>query len=143
MSEKQLREMIDTASGFVDEMMKEEGHVEATWHAVREDGTPLFIPGPPIKDKDDLALVMRSLFKMQRVVRYVFWDEAWMVEGRSQPGESGAEIIKRVGPASEHPERIEIVLITGEDADSGVSLSGKRVIIRPPGGKPHLGPLVV
>ena len=78
-----------------------------------------------------------ALFDLADVVRYVFIDEAWTLKRMIRPDEE--EKIYREG-LSKHPERVEVVMIQGEDRDYG-QIAAHRNIIRPAKGKPYLGPL--
>jgi hypothetical protein len=138
MSEAQLRAMIDLVSEAAERRFKECGYVAPVWYAITADGEQLAMT-PPTPDKDFNAVLIRAAFEAADVVRYVFIDEAWTL---SKPiGDLDLEKVEREG-LSKHPDRVEVVLITGEDIDAG-QIMGHRAIIRPKGGKPHLGPLVM
>jgi hypothetical protein len=46
------------------------------------------------------------------------------------------------GTLADHPDRVEIVILSGEDETAGWC-TARRVIIRPQHGKPYLGPLEI
>jgi hypothetical protein len=137
MSEKQLRDLIEFASRFCDRHFADHGVIYPLWHAVTSKGETL-IERPACDDKDLSVAMIRALFDLADVVRYVFIDEAWTLSRLIQPNEE--EKIYREG-LSKHPERVEIVMIQGEDRECG-QLMVHRNIIRPPKGKPYLGPLL-
>jgi hypothetical protein len=136
MSEKQLRELIAFASGQCDKLFAREGIIYPMWHAITSTGETL-IETPPFDNKDLAVAMIRALFDLRDVVRYVFVDEAWTLSRMLQPNEE--EKAYREGLAN-HPDRIEIVMISGEDHECG-QLMVHRNIIRPAKGKPYLCPL--
>ncbi len=71
------------------------------------------------------------------VVRYIYIGETWTLDRMIERSEEAA--ILRDGLAN-HPERVEIVQLQGEDDECG-QIMGQRRIIRPESGRPYLGPL--
>jgi hypothetical protein len=136
MSEKQLRDMIAFASVQCDRIFATTGVLHPLWHAVTSSGETL-IETPPFNDKDMAVAMIRALFDLKDVVRYVFVDEAWTLLKMVQPDEM--KVIEREG-LSKHPERVEIVMIQGEDSEYGQIVT-HREIIRPAKGKAYLGPI--
>jgi hypothetical protein len=136
MSEKQLRDLIMFASDFCDRQFAAKGIVYPLWHAVTSSGEQ-FYETSPLQDKDLAVAMIRALFDLRDVVRYVFIDEAWTLNRMLQPGEE--EKVRRDG-LSKHPDRMEVVMISGEDHECG-QMMVHRNIIRPAKGKPYLGPL--
>jgi hypothetical protein len=108
------------------------------WHAVTAKGDNLIQPHPVLFDKDAAMEMIRLWFNLMDVIRYVYISEAWTLE---RPDISEAELAKidREGLAN-HPDRIEVVQIQGEDSEYG-QIVAHRLIIRPRTDKPHLGPL--
>jgi hypothetical protein len=80
---------------------------------------------------------MRSLLHVLGAIRYVFINEAWVVELKADEL-AEVERLNRDG-VNTHPRRVEIVMFSGED--QGGELLGRRRIERPFNGKPYLGPL--
>jgi hypothetical protein len=136
MSEKQLRELLAFTSGQCDKIFARNGVIYPMWHAVTSTGES-FIETPPFDDKDLAVAMIRALFDLKDVVRYVFVDEAWTLNRMIRPEED--ENIRREGIAN-HPDRVEVVMIQGEDRDCG-QIMLHRDVIRPAKGKPYLGPL--
>jgi hypothetical protein len=136
MSEQQLRELIAFASDFCDRMFAAKGVIYPMWHAVTSSGEQ-FVETTTFDDKDLSVAMIRALFDIRDVVRYVFMDEAWTLSRLIRPDEEA--MIQREG-LSKHPDRVEVVMLSGEDRDCG-QLMVHRNIIRPPKGKPYLGPL--
>jgi hypothetical protein len=136
MSEKQLREMLAFTSGQCDKIFARTGVIYPMWHAITSAGETI-IERPAFGDKDFAVAMIRALFDLKDVVRYVFVDEAWTLNRMVRPDED--EKIRREGIAN-HPDRVEVLMIQGEDRECG-QIMLHRNIIRPASGKPYLGPL--
>jgi hypothetical protein len=78
---------------------------------------------------------------LNNIDRYVFMDEAWIVDDRR--GQIGLDVekIKREG-VKNHPDRREVVMFSAENR-RGERLTAKRYILRPEIGKPTLAPLEI
>jgi hypothetical protein len=137
MSEKQLRQMFDRASQFCDAHFASRGEIAPMWHAVTSTDEHLIEAHPTFLGKDLAMVMIRVFFKATDVVRYVYIGEAWTLSRLIEPGEE--EAIMRDG-LENHPDRIEIVQLQGEDNECG-QIMGQRRIIRPESGRPCLGPL--
>ncbi|RXG91607.1 hypothetical protein [Bradyrhizobium zhanjiangense] len=137
MSERQLRKMIDLASDFCDRTFDVKGEIAPSWHAITATGDRIIEPHPMFFGKDLAAALIRALFDLRDVVRYVYVGEAWTLNRIIRPEEQ--EEIFRKG-ISEHPDRVEVVQIQGEDSQYGQIIAARN-IIRPEGRKPYLGPL--
>ena len=137
MSEQELRDMFSYASEWADQQFRRTGRVVGMWHAVPSSGD-MFVMLKPHPDKDIGVAMIRALFDLRDVVRYIFVDEAWMLI--KQPALSAEELesAKR-GMIWDHPDRIEVVMFSGEDAACG-QIMARRRIFRPEKGKPYLGP---
>jgi hypothetical protein len=139
MSRKQLDQLIERASAFADDAMKQTGEVAPIWHMVTAKGETIIELTPP-GDRDCALMILRTLMELMDVVRYVHISEGWM-RGRDKPiSDEEMERIKRHGVRND-PKRIEVVLIAAEDYEAGYVMT-TREIIRPKKGKPYLGPLV-
>jgi hypothetical protein len=136
MSEKQLREMVDGASDWALKCFKQEGAVAQVWFAVTAGGDRFAVPSPVPGNPDLSVIMIRALFELRDVVRYVFVSEAWTVL-TSDLGD--VEKARRFGARS-HPDRVEVVALSGEDQESR-QLTARRRIIRPQKAKAYLGPL--
>jgi len=131
-----LREFVETASRNIDTIFRRTGRIRPMVHCVTRDGDELIFPSTG-EDKDTFALMMRALFELRDVVRYVMMDEAWMVEAGNDEAVM-REAIKHGATAS--PARVEIVMFSAEDHAEG-QLMAFRKIIRPEGKLPYLDPL--
>lgn len=138
-SDDRLHALITTADKIASVLFVSTGSFRATWHSVTDTGEHRIVPSP-MADKEMSVRLMRAYFRVHRVVRYVFIDEAWSV--MVPPDTSKAEIsnLMRQG-LSEHPDRVEMLMYQAEDQRG--ELTGHRVITRPSGTWPRLGPLEV
>ncbi|TYL87461.1 hypothetical protein [Bradyrhizobium cytisi] len=137
MSERELRKMLDCASAFCERHFAAKGEIAPMWHAVTSDGRTLIEAHPVELGKDLAAAMIRTFFDLRDVVRYVYIGEAWTLNRMIRPEEH--EELFRKG-LSQHPDRVEVVQLQGEDRDYGQIIMS-RDIIRPNKGKPYLGPL--
>jgi len=140
-----LHEFITGCSDAAAKVFHLRGHLSPMWHAVTRAGEHLMTPSPS-DDKDTAVALMRAMFELSDVVRYVFIDEAWQVEVARRPGEDVDALTARSrklgGSLKDHPDRVEIVVLNGEDEIAGICVA-RRVIHRPPHGKAYLGPLEI
>jgi hypothetical protein len=141
MSEQELRELLHHASGFAEKMIARKGELSPMWHAIRANGEQ-FIEPHPMMEKDMANALIRAQFDLLDVVRYIYMGEAWTLVRQAGLPSSAAELasIKSDG-ISKHPDRVEVVMIQGEDKDAGQFMA-LREIIRT-GNKVKLGPLEI
>ena len=139
----ELRTMIEVASRLVEKRFRQTGRILRLYHAV--DATGEFVVPRLSNDKDIDAMFVRALFEQRKVVRYILIDEAWVLDRkRGGPNAIPAaemEWINQHG-LEHHPDRREIVLISGEDK-SGERLIGQRFILRPEHSRATLSPLEI
>jgi hypothetical protein len=110
------------------------------YHAVTEGGEELVF-SPPAPDKDTSVAMVRALFVIRKVVRYVFIDEAWLLEAKG--GLDPADLLRAARKGiSGHPDRREVLLLNAEDRHGG-HIMGRRYILRPEHGKPKLSPMTI
>lgn len=138
-----LRTLIEASSELAEERMAADGEVTPVWRAFDADGRFYIIPSPPLDDKDAMMAVMRRIFAKLKIVRVVFTNEAWYVAAQGTDfAKLEAWLATHDDSIEDYPDRREIVMFHGEDAD-GLTLDGMRTIIRSGGGKPTLGPLEI
>lgn len=137
MSESELRRMLNYASEFCEHHFTKKGEIAPMWHAITSCGETIIEQHPVHLGKDMAAAMIRMFFDLRDVVRYVYIGEAWTLERMIRPEEQ--EEIFRKG-ISEHPDRVEVVQLQGEDREYGQIIASRK-IIRPKTGKPSLGPL--
>lgn len=137
-----FRDFIDKASADIDRVFRNTGAIRPMWHAVALDGEELVFPAPS-PDKDTAVAMVRALFELRDVVRYVFIDEAWMVGAFGDDvtdAKREAARLAAITGATASPDREEVVMFAADDRDEG-SLMACRKIIRPSRGRAKLGPL--
>ena len=134
-----LRELVKKWSQFAEMHFERTGAMRPMWYAESADGEGFVIDQPNIS-KDMAAAMVRALFRASNAVRCVFMDEAWSVKL------SEADMAKfdahrdAGGDVENYPGRQEVIAFMAEDVGLGNVLA-HRLIIRPKGGKAHLGPL--
>jgi hypothetical protein len=138
-SERELRRMLDHASAFCEKQFALRGEIAPMWHAITSTGETLIEPHPVQLGKDLAASLIRAWFDARDVIRYVYIGEAWTLHRMIKPEEQ-AEIFRK--GLSEHPDRVEVVQLQGEDREYG-QIIASRNIIRPKIGKPYLGPMLM
>lgn len=140
-----LQEFVTDCSEAAAKVFHLRGQLSPMWHAVTRAGEYLMISSPH-PDKDTVAALMRALFELRDVTRYVFIDEAWQLDVKRRPGEDVEALTARVrnfgGTVQGHPDRVEVLMSSGEDETAGM-VTARRVIIRPQHGKAFLGPLEI
>lgn len=141
-----LQEFIVGCSYTAAKVFQLRGKLSPMWHAITRDGQHLMVPSPH-PDKDAAVTLMRALFELRDVVRYVLINEAWTVEVEQRwPGEEVEALNERSrqlgGILADHPDRVEVLMLIGEDETAGLC-TARRVIHRPPNAKPYLGPLEI
>lgn len=136
----ELQKLISTASESIEKIFRKQGGLAPMYHAVKRNGTALIVPAMS-DDKDEGVAMIKALFVIEDVVRYVFIDEAWILgfdESGSNPKPDMARI-RREG-LRDHPDRREVVMFAAENLD-GDFVAARRFILRPEHGKPSLSPL--
>jgi hypothetical protein len=135
---KTLKDFIEKASENASQIFNRTGQILPMVHAVTRNGDHVIMQMPP-GDKDTSIATVRAWFVLNDVVRYVFIDEAWILETADESTIKALQTAKR--SVSQHPQRKEILLLSGEDEKEG-HLQIRRYIIRGKG-KPQLGPVEI
>lgn len=135
-----LHELVETAAAAAEKQFLAQGHFSPIWHMVTADGEHLF-SGPISRDKDTQVAMIKALMIIKNVVRYVFIDEAWILEHKGGIDQAELNRAYENGIAN-HPDRKEILMFTGEDQNLGMVMA-RCDIIRKGGRKVRLGPLVI
>lgn len=136
--------VFERGKDFAQRMMDETGHIYLALFAHSADGKVLACPlndawGGPTFMRDIAILTVKAEMKKHKSLCYVVLSEAWMVAtpvmGKS---ESMGEAVKRIGkPPSEHPDRIEVVVVAAGDA-TGMKSGLWRIMRKPSGAFSHL-----
>lgn len=140
-----LREFVETASINVERIFRKTGVIRPMIHCVTRDGQELIFPAALHPDKDVATVMLRALFEIRDVVRYLMIDEAWIVAALGKdatPEQLAAVREAAITGAKASPARVEVVMLCSEDHVEG-QLMGRREIVRPAGRRPHLGPLQI
>ena len=129
MSERQLRELMQFASKFCTKVFARSGFVAPLWHAVKRDGQHFVELHPQQLGKDLAAILIRAQFDIADVVRYIYIGEAWTVDTRqTKSDQHGVMAAARAGRLHEHPDRVEIVQLQGEDHEAGQIMAQRRIL---------------
>jgi hypothetical protein len=112
-----------------------DGVLEPMWFAETKDDDK-FAFSAIWDDKDTQMELVREVFKLRDVVRYIFIDEAWAVYADLKEAPE-VERLAAAGQLSTHAKRREIVVFTGEDEFG--EMSAERPIIRPKDAPAYLG----
>ena len=133
-----LKSMIEFASAQAEKLFRAQRVIYPLYHAITATGETAIL-NPPPGDKDLSVALMKAWMQLNDVDRYVFMDEAWIVDDRR--GQLGLDIekVRRTG-IKNHPDRREIVMFSAENR-RGEQLTAKRFILRPEIGNAKLAPL--
>lgn len=141
MIDPQLNDLLEHASMFVEKAFKHQGVIHPLWIAVDRSGGQVVVPPPvpftTVASKDYATMVVRAMFEVTGVTRYVFVAESWLLAG---PG-IDLEHDQQHG-ISRHPDRQEVINMMAESETAGLVMAWRH-IIRPAKGKAKLGPLVI
>jgi hypothetical protein len=135
-----LRRLIEKASDAAERTFLSTGSFPPMWHMMTAEGDDLFI-GATLADKNMAVALIKAMMILHNVVRYVFIDEAWLLDRSGAVDPAELKRLNRDG-LEHHPERQEVLMFMAEDQSAG-ALTGRRAIIRAPGRKARLGPLII
>jgi len=135
-----LTALIEFASKNVVKIFKRTGVIYPMYHAIDTHGEHKILT-PQSEDKDVGVAMVKVWFALNDIEKYVFVDEAYILDNRR--GQSGLDMekIQREGIRN-HPDRREIVMLSAENR-RGKMLTARHFILRPEVGKPTLSPLVI
>ena len=136
-----LRGFVEHASNTLEKVFVKTGIINPMFHVIQRNGKEFALPGNLSDDKDMMCAIARKAFEMCDVVRYLYVDEAWIVEAIGPEAERIVRETVRMG-ARNHPLRKEVIMLSAEDEDEG-QLLARRLIIRPATGPAYLGPLEI
>jgi hypothetical protein len=126
-----MAELIELASKMVEHRFDKSGQVEPRYIAVTAAGQVFIVPPPPC-DRQTATNLVRELFVEHDVVAYVYFDEAYIAEGKT----------KEEAFAGLDRQQHEAVVISAESEREGQRFA-LRKIVRPTGRKAYLEPLVI
>ncbi len=134
-----LAKLIKTASDSVEKIFHDTGVIYPMYHSITTKGEHSVFPAPTeFRDKDLSVAMVKALFAITDVERFVYFDEAWILESKEN---IDLDKINREG-LKNHPDRREAVIFSAE-ARNGEMLTAKRFILRPEVGKAKLSPLKI
>jgi hypothetical protein len=135
-----LRSLIEFASKQAEKIFRIQGAIHPMYHAIKADGQQIIFNAPD-DDKDVSVAITMAAFELENVDRYVFIDEAWVVDTRGTDQDLDMDYVNRYG-LRDHPDRREVVTFFAENR-RGERMQGTRYILRPERGKPSLSPLKI
>jgi len=135
MSKDSLQDTIDVIAERAAKLFYLHGEVAPIYVVLAGNGQEVVFERPP-GDKDTAVTIVRAVLRMYRATRVVTITEAWMLDRPTTPID--LDRIAREGVEAQ-PERIEVVLIMGEDATEGAVMAQMQIIRD--GGTARLGPL--
>jgi hypothetical protein len=142
MGKKPLREFLEQdVVPKITELFHESGCLGPIYIVCAE-GETFAVPAFP-GGKDLSIMLMKAFLHLLEADRYIYADEAWVLEGKGTKEEM-REIINKVkaagGNVHDLPGRQEAIIFTGEDENEGMVLA--QMIVNRDGKDPSLGPLV-
>ena len=132
--------MIEFASTQAAKLFRKQGVIYPMYHCIRADGETTILNALS-EDKDLSVAMTKAWMHLNDIDRYIFMDEAWIVDDRRGQLGLDMEKVRREG-LKNHPDRREIVMFSAENR-RGEQLTAKRFILRPEIGKPTLSPLMI
>ena len=133
-----LKSMIEFASVQAEKLFRKDGVLYPLYHAITATGDTVIL-NPPPGDKDLSIALIKAWFELNEIDRYVYIDEAWIVDDRRNQLGLDLDEVRRTGVRN-HPDRREIVMFSAENR-RGEQLTAKRFILRPEIGNAKLAPL--
>lgn len=122
-----LREFIEGVAARAEQMFMARGKLLPMYHAIDAEGGDLVFPAPPVDNKDQSNAIVRMLLAEAGATRVAFLGEAWMLAARD--GEIDLDQVQRDG-IEDNPARIEILMISVEDAKEGFVLASREITRR-------------
>jgi hypothetical protein len=136
-----LKSLIEFASKNTDKIFRRQGVIYPMYHAIKTSGETVILT-PQMDDKDIGVAMVKAWFALNDIDRYVFIDEAWILDDRrGQLGGIDIEKARREGLRN-HPDRREVVMFSAENR-RGQMQTAARFILRPEIGRPTLSPLKI
>lgn len=129
---KTLEQLVEDGAAFAREYYRRHKEFPYVWYIQTSDGQfPVIAPEMPPGSKDEVAAHIRAMLRDVEAESYVFMAEAWMVG--IDPKEHRDPYTIR---PSNHPDRIEVLTVYGENSER--SISGSFNIVREEGKPPTL-----
>jgi len=138
-----LTGLVEFVSTTAEQVFASLGALYPMYFMETDEGEPLIVPEPP-GDKDESVALLREYMSTQNVVRYVSVKESWtvhLIATTTADVTKAVADINSMGGCQAHPNRVEVLLLVGEDSSEGWR-SYHRDVVRIPGKPARLGPLV-
>jgi hypothetical protein len=137
-----LKDLIITASKSADRIFRKDSCIHPLYHMLKPNGESAIWSAADLDDKETMVMAARAIMRELSIERYVFINEAWVLEAMNRTPEEVAEIDRFTSEfgVSEHPDRREVVMFFAENK-AGEHLMAHRYILRPEHGKPSLSAL--
>jgi hypothetical protein len=135
-----LKSLILFASAQAEKLFRRQRVIYPMYHCIKSNGDNVILNAMDA-DKDLSVAMTKAWMQLNDVERYVFIDEAWILDNRKGDlPEIDIERARREG-LSNHPDRREIVMFAAENRQS--MQTARRFILRPEVGRPTLSPLII
>lgn len=135
-----LTSMIEFAARNAGRIFRDKGVIYPMYHAIMTDGTNVVL-SPPGGSKDESVALVRAWLQINDIDRFVYIDEAWILDTTKGGPEIDLEKVRREG-IKDHPDRREIVMYAAENR-RGEMLTAQQFILRPEIGKAKLSALKI
>lgn len=121
-----LKNLMEQISASTERIFAQEQVATPVWIIIDGRETLHVVPAPPF-DKDISVRLMKMMMIHIQAIRVVFVDEAWTLHTTHKINEEEIQRIKDEG-LSDHPDRIEVVVLMGEDEKEGSMMAHRRII---------------
>lgn len=135
-----LKSLIEFASAQAEKLFRKQGALYPLYHCIKADGENAIL-NQMDSDKDLSVALMKAWMQLNDVDRYVFFDEAYILDSTKTGQEIDIEHANRYGIRN-HPDRREVVMFSAESV-RGEMLTARRFILRPEIGRATLAPLQI
>jgi hypothetical protein len=135
-----LKSLIEFASTQAEKIFRRAGAISPMYHAIKASGEHAILT-PREDDKDVAVAMVKAWFVLNDIDRYVFIDEAWILDTTKGGPPIDMAKVRREGLRN-HPDRREVVMFAAENK-RGEMLTAARFILRPEHGKAQLTPLKI
>lgn len=119
-----LRKFVEHVASRAEYMFKKQGQLSPMYHAIDADGNNYVLAGPP-GTKDEAVAQVKAFLQACGAVRVAFIDEAWTLSGEGGDVEEAYRSGKSI---RNHPNRIEVVMISAEDQNEGMLMATREII---------------
>jgi hypothetical protein len=122
-----LRQFVEQVAQNVSRIFEKQGQVLPMYHIIDAEGRDFVMLAPPLPDKDMAVAVARALLAEMGATRVAYIDEGWALDSKLSTADI-QEVYRSGVSISEHPDRIEVILINAEDAIEGAAFAMRKII---------------